>query len=64
MKKVAKIMKITTMNKAPKQKFTRQEKDILFELVFNEQNDLIVNDKYNTRKYLLLEELKMKIKNM
>ena len=48
-----------------KQKLTKEEKDILLELIFNEQTqNLIVKDEYSTDKYKQLEELKMKIKNM
>ena len=48
-----------------KQKFTKEEKTILLELMENEQvKYLIPNDKYDTDRYLQLEELKMKIRNM
>lgn len=47
------------------QRLTKEEKDILLELIFNEQTkNLIIKDKYETDKYKQLEELKMKIKNM
>lgn len=45
--------------------FAKEEKDILLELIFNEQTKhLIAKDKYDTDKYLFLEQLKAKIKNL
>lgn len=42
---------------------TKEERDTLIELICNEQiKHLVVNKLYNTDKYNLLEELKVKIK--
>ena len=47
------------------QKFTQEEKDILLELICNEQVlHMVAKDKYETDKYKQLEELKAKIKSM
>ena len=47
------------------QKFTKEEKDVLIELISNEQlRNLIAKDKYDTDKYFFLERLKVKIKNV
>lgn len=44
---------------------TKKEKDILLELIGNEQiKHLLVKNEYKTRKYNLLEELKIKIKTI
>lgn len=44
---------------------TEKEKDILLELIFNEQTlHLIANNKYDTEKYSTLEALKIKLKTM
>lgn len=46
-------------------KFTKEEKDILLELICNEQVlHMVAKDKYETDKYISLEMLKAKIKNM
>ena len=46
-------------------KFTKEEKNILLELICNEQTKhLIAKDKYDTDKYIQLEQLKAKIKNI
>lgn len=43
--------------------FTQKEKQILLELIFNEQTKhLIVNNKYGSDEYNILEGLKMKIR--
>ena len=48
-----------------KQLFTVEEKNILLELICNEQVlHMVAKDKYETDKYLQLEELKMKIREM
>ena len=45
--------------------FTEEEKDILLELIINEQiKHLIPKDEYNTHRYSKLEELKTKIREM
>jgi hypothetical protein len=42
---------------------TKEERDALVELICNEQlKHLVINKLYNTDKYNLLEELKVKIK--
>lgn len=44
---------------------TKEEKELLLELIFNEQTlYLIAKDKYNTDKYTALELLKTKIRTM
>lgn len=44
---------------------TKEERDILIELISNEQiKHLIVKDKYNTIEYKCLEELKAKIRTI
>lgn len=45
---------------------TKKEKDILIELICNEQTHMIRKDhtRYDTNKYKELEVLKIKIKNM
>lgn len=44
---------------------TREEKEILLELIFNEQTmHLIAKDQYDTDIYSMLESLKVKIKSM
>lgn len=45
---------------------TKEEKKILIELVSNEQIHMIIKDpnKYKSKKYVALEELKVKIKDM
>ena len=46
-------------------KFTKEEKDILLELICNEQVlHMVAKDKYDTCEYVFLEQLKAKIKNM
>ena len=48
-----------------KQQLTKAEKDALIELIANEQiKHLIPNDGHSTKKYYMLEELKIKIKNI
>lgn len=43
---------------------TREEKDILIELISNKQiKHMIAKDKYDTDEYILLEKLKAKIRN-
>ena len=44
----------------------REEINILLELICNEQIHMIINDhmKYESEKYIRLEELKVKIKDM
>lgn len=42
---------------------SKEEKDILLELIFNEQTlHMIAKDKYETEKYSKLESLKAKIR--
>lgn len=44
---------------------TNEEKDILLELIFNEQTkNLIVKNEYDTNKYAELEKLKAKLKTI
>lgn len=45
---------------------TKEEKKMLIELVSNEQIHMIIKDpnKYKSKKYVALEELKVKIKDM
>lgn len=45
---------------------TKEEKKMLIELVSNEQIHMIIKDpnKYKSKKYVVLEELKVKIKDM
>lgn len=44
---------------------TKEEKDILLELIFNEQTMyLISKNKYDTERYSTLEQLKAKIRTM
>lgn len=44
---------------------TKEEKTTLLELIVNEQvKHLIPNDKYESEKYMKLEELKIKIRDM
>lgn len=44
---------------------TKEEKELLFELIFNEQiKHLIVKDQYGTNKYIALETLKVKLKTI
>lgn len=45
---------------------TKEEKKILIELVSNEQIHMIIKDpnKYKSKKYVALEELKVKIKDL
>lgn len=46
-------------------KLSKEEKDILLELIFNEQiKYMIPNDKYGTDKYNKLEELKAKLRTV
>ena len=46
-------------------KLTKEEKDLLLELIFNEQTlHLIAKDKYDTDKYGALESLKAKIRTI
>lgn len=46
-------------------KLTKEEKDILIELIFNEQTKyLIAQNKYDTSRYNALEALKVKLKTM
>lgn len=48
-----------------KQQLTKAEKDLLIELIANKQiKHLIPNDGYSTKQYYMLEELKIKIKNI
>lgn len=43
---------------------TKEEKELLLELIFNEQTlHLIAKDKYDTEKYVTLEKLKAKLRN-
>lgn len=46
--------------------FTKEEKKLLLELICNEQVHMIIKDhsKYESEKYVKLEELKIKIKDM
>lgn len=47
------------------EKLTKEEKDVLIELIENEQiKHMIPNNKFETEKYTMLEELKVKIKDM
>lgn len=45
---------------------TQHEKDLLIELICNEQTHMIIKDhtRYDTEKYRELEALKIKIKNL
>ena len=45
--------------------FSKKEKEILIELICNEQTHMIIKnpESYDTPKYRRLEELKVKIKN-
>lgn len=44
-------------------KLTKEEKELLLELIFNEQTlHLIAKNKYDTDKYATLEKLKAKIR--
>ena len=46
-------------------KLTNQEKELLLELIFNEQTKyLIAKDKYDTNRYSALEALKAKIRTI
>jgi hypothetical protein len=46
-------------------KLTYEEKELLFELIFNEQTKyLIAKNKYDTNRYNALEKLKVKLKTM
>lgn len=48
-----------------KDKLTKEEKDILIELLINEQlKHMIPNNEYESDRYKHLEELKTKIKDM
>ena len=46
--------------------FSKDEKKILIELICNEQTHMIIKDntKYESNKYIKLEELKIKIKDV
>ena len=46
-------------------KLNKEEKKILIELICNEQTHIIIKDhtKYDSEKYVRLEELKVKIKD-
>lgn len=49
--------------KIAKSGLTKEERDILIELLVNEQiKHLIAKDKYDTDEYILLEQLKAKIR--
>ena len=53
------------LKKMTEKKLTQKEKDILVELISNEQiKYMIPNDGHLTKKYYLLEELKVKLKNI
>ena len=44
---------------------TKEERNILIELICNEQlKHLVVNDEYESEKYKLLEELKYKVRTI
>lgn len=44
---------------------TKEERDILIELICNEQiKHMVAKDKYNTDRYILLEKLKVKTKTV
>ena len=47
-------------------KLSKEEKKLLLELICNEQVHMIIRDntKYESEKYVKLEELKVKIKDM
>jgi hypothetical protein len=48
-----------------KPSLTKEEKDVLIKLIENEQiKHMIVNEKYDTEEYILLEQLKVKMKEM
>ena len=48
-----------------KTNLTKEEKDILIELICNEQTmHMIAKDKYDTEKYSILEELKAKLRTV
>lgn len=46
--------------------FTKEEKKLLLELICNEQIHMIIKDhtRYESDKYMKLEELKIKIKDL
>ena len=46
--------------------FTKEEKKLLLELICNEQIHMIIKDhtRYESDKYMKLEELKVKIKDL
>lgn len=53
------------MYEIKKPKVTKEEKNALIELITNEQiKHMIPNDEYETEKYTMLEELKVKVKGM
>lgn len=44
--------------------FTPEAKQILLELIYNEQMNMIANNEYESEKYGALEELKAKIREV
>lgn len=46
--------------------FSKEERKLLIELIGNEQIHMIIknNEKYNSTKYKMLEQLKVKIKDL
>ena len=49
----------------PQLELSKEEKNILIELIENEQiKHMIPNNQYESEKYSMLEELKIKIKDM
>lgn len=57
------IEKYKRKYKIAKSSLTKEERDVIIELLTNEQiRHLIPNDKYETDKYKCLEQLKAKIK--
>ena len=53
-------------NKLEEDLFSKEEKKLLLELISNEQIHMIIKDhnKYESEKYVKLEKLKVKIKNI
>ena len=53
-------------NKTDNNKLSREDKQMMIELICDKQTNMIVKDhtKYDSEKYKKLEELKVKIKDM
>lgn len=45
-------------------KLTKEEKDMLIELIYNKQINMISKENYKTKEYKRLEELKAKVRGM